>query len=96
MFDYQKEVVNNYVDNITKNFSSNVPTAFTVSAFYDDDDDEKFSKVNILISILQDYLAEGWNIDDPELFSVACRDADIDWDLTEEEIDYIYDKVQSY
>ena len=96
MFDYQKKAVNDYVDNITKNFSSNIHTAFTVSAFYDDDDDEKFSKVNVLISILQDYLAEGWNIDDPELFSVACRDADIDWDLTEEEIDYIYDKVQSY
>ena len=95
MFDYQKEVVNNYVDNITKNFSSNVHTAFTVSAFYDDDD-EKFSKVSALILILQDYLAEGWNIEDPELFAVACRDADIDWDLTEEEIDYIYGEVQRY
>ena len=84
MFDYQKEVVNNYVDNITKNFSSNIHTAFTVSAFYDDDD-EKFSKVNALIFI-----------EDPELFAVACRDADIDWDLTEEEIDYIYGEVQHY
>ena len=91
MFDYQKKAVNDYVDNITKNFSSNVHTAFTVSAFYDDDDDEKFSKVNALIFILQDYLAEGWNIEDSELFAVACRDADIYWDLTEEEIDYIYD-----
>ena len=96
MFDYQKRAVNDYVDNITKNFSSNVHTAFTVSAFYDDDDDEKFSKVNALIFILQDYLAEGWNIDDPELFAVACRDVDIDWDLTEEEIDYIYGEVQHY
>ena len=96
MFDYQKRAVNDYVDNITKNFSSNVNTAFTVSAFYDDDDDEKLSKVNELIFILQDYLAEGWNIDDPELFAVACRDADIDWDLTEEEIDYIYNEVQHY
>ena len=94
MFDYQKEVVNNYVDNITKNFSSNVNTAFVMSAFYDDD--EKFSKVNALILILQDYLSEGWNIEDPELFAVACRDADIDWDLTEEEIDYIYGEVQRY
>ena len=94
MFDYQKEVVSNYVDNITKNFSSNVNTAFVVSAFYDDDD-EKFSKVNALILILQDYLAEGWNIEDSELFEVACRDADIDWDLTEEEIDYIYGEVQN-
>ena len=96
MFDYQKRAVNDYVDNITKNFSSNVHTAFTVSAFYDDDDDEKFSKVNALILILQDYLAEGWDIEDPELFAVACSDADIDWDLTEEEIDYIYGEVQSY
>ena len=95
MFDYQKEVVNNYVDNITKNFSSNVHTAFAVSAFYDDDD-EKFSKVNSLILILQDYLAEGWDIEDPELFAVACSDADIDWDLNEEEIDYIYGEVQHY
>ena len=94
MFDYQKEVVNNYVDNITKNFSSNVHTAFAMSAFYDDD--EKFSKVNTLILILQDYLSEGWNIEDPELFAVACSDADIDWDLTEEEIDYIYGEVQRY
>ena len=95
MFDYQKEVVNNYVDNITKNFSSNVNTAFVMSAFYDDGD-EKFSKVNSLILILQDYLAEGWDIEDPELFAVACSDADIDWDLTEEEIDYIYGEVQRY
>ena len=94
MFDYQKEVVNNYVDNITRNFSSNVHTAFAMSAFYDDD--EKFSKVNALILILQDYLSEGWNIEDPELFAVACSDADIDWDLTEEEIDYIYGEVQRY
>ena len=94
MFDYQKEVVNNYVDNITKNFSSNVHTAFAMSAFYDDD--EKFSKVNSLILILQGYLSEGWNIEDPELFAVACSDADIDWDLTEEEIDYIYGEVQRY
>ena len=94
MFDYQKEVVNNYVDNITRNFSSNVHTAFAMSAFYDDD--EKFSKVNSLILILQDYLAEGWDIEDPELFAVACSDADIDWDLTEEEIDYIYGEVQRY
>ena len=94
MFDYQKEVVNNYVDNITKNFSSNIHTAFAMSAFYDDD--EKFSKVNSLILILQDYLAEGWDIEDPELFAVACSDADIDWDLTEEEIDYIYGEVQRY
>ena len=96
MFDYQKEVVNNYVDNITRNFSSNVHTAFAMSTFYDDDDDEKFSKVNSLILILQDYLAEGWDIEDPELFAVACRDADVDWDLTEEEIDYIYGEVQRY
>ena len=96
MFDYQKKAVNDYVDNITKNFSSNVHTAFAVSAFYDDDDDEKFSKVNTLILILQDYLAEGWDIEDPELFAVACSDADIDWDLTEEEIDYIYGEVQRY
>ena len=95
MFDYQKRAVNDYVDNITKNFSSNVCTAFTISAFYDGDD-EKFSKVNALIFILQDYLAEGWDIEDPELFAVACRDADIDWDLTEEEIDYIYNEVQRY
>lgn len=95
MFDYQKEVVNNYVDNITKNFSSNVNTAFVMSAFYDDDD-EKFSKVNSLILILQDYLAEGWDIEDPELFAVACSDANIDWDLTEKEIDYIYSEVQRY
>ena len=95
MFDYQKKAVNDYVGNITKNFSSNIHTAFTVSAFYDDDD-EKFSKVNELILILQDYLAEGWDIEDPELFAVACRDADIDWDLTEEEIDYIYGEVQRY
>ena len=95
MFDYQKRAVNDYADNITKNFSSNVHTAFTVSAFYDDDD-EKFSKVNTLIFILQDYLAEGWDIEDPELFAVACRDADIDGDLTEEEIDYIYSEVQRY
>ena len=94
MFDYQKEVVNNYVDNITKNFSSNVNTAFVMSAFYDDD--EKFSKVNSLILILQGYLSEGWNIEDPELFAVACSDADVDWDLTEEEIDYIYGEVQRY
>ena len=94
MFDYQKEVVNNYVDYITRNFSSNVHTAFAMSAFYDDD--EKFSKVNSLILILQDYLAEGWDIEDPELFAVACRDADVDWDLTEEEIDYIYGEVQRY
>ena len=94
MFDYQKKVVNNYVDNVTKNFSSNIHTAFTISAFYDDDD-EKFSKVNALILILQDHLAEGWDIEDPELFAVACRDADIDWDLTEEEIDYIYGEVQN-
>ena len=95
MFDYQKKAVNDYVDNITKNFSSNVNTAFVMSAFYDDDD-EKFSKVNSLILILQDYLAEGWDIEDPELFAVACSDADIDWDLTEEEIDYIYGEVQRY
>ena len=95
MFDYQKRAVNDYVDNITKNFSSNVNTAFTISAFYDDDD-EKFSKVNALILILQDYLAEGWDIEDSELFAVACRDADIDWDLNEEEIDYIYGEVQHY
>ena len=94
MFDYQKKAVNDYVGNITKNFSSNVHTAFAMSAFYDDD--EKFSKVNSLILILQDYLAEGWDIEDPELFAVACRDADVDWDLTEEEIDYIYDEVQHY
>ena len=95
MFDYQKKTVNDYVDNITKNFSSNVHTAFAMSAFYDDDD-EKFSKVNTLILILQDYLSEGWDIEDPELFAVACSDADIDWDLTEEEIDYIYGEVQRY
>ena len=95
MFDYQKRAVNDYVDNITKNFSPNVHTAFAVSAFYDDDD-EKFSKVNALILILQDYLAEGWDIEDPELFAVACNDADIDWDLNEEEIDYIYGEVQRY
>ena len=95
MFDYQKRAVNDYVDNITKNCSSNMHTAFAVSAFYDDDD-EKFSKVNSLILILQDYLLDGWDIEDPELFAVACRDADIDWDLTEEEIDYIYGEVQSY
>lgn len=94
MFDYQKKVVNDYVDNVTKNFSSNIHTAFTISAFYDDDD-EKFSKVNALILILQDHLAGGWDIEDPELFAVACRDADIDWDLTEEEIDYIYGEVQN-
>ena len=58
MFDYQKEVVNNYVDNITKNFSSNIHTAFAMSAFYDDDDINETLDNFILKGMEQDTINE--------------------------------------